>query len=196
MLWVTCFPLSAQLPRKQHREQCVKHRDKGKQCGFGRVGASFPVGFEDANSNHISMGRFLPAPGALQVWPRKRKRLRVAVTQWSCQLLDAALCYGNSCVVFIACNLFTFLLCFLLICWHRLSLSSNKAVNGISDWSFNMVSGSLTRAKGCQISNDKLIYSKHSEHYFHSYGTQMMPSKASVCWMGCRWQRIWHAVIL
>lgn len=74
--------------------------------------------------------------------------------------------------------------------------SSNKAVNGISDWSFNMVSGSLTRAKECQISNDKLIYSKHSEHYFHSYGTQMMPSEASVCWMGCKRRRIWHTVIL
>jgi len=146
MLWVTCFPLSTQLPRKQHGEQCVKHRDKGKQRGFGGVGASFPVGFEDANSNPISTGWFLPAPGALKVWLGRRKRVRVAVMPWSCWLLAAALCHGNSCVVFIAFNLFTFLLCFLLICWHRLSLSSNKAVNGISDQSFNMVSESLTIA--------------------------------------------------
>lgn len=87
MLWVTCFPLSTQLPRKQHGEQCVKHRDKGKQRGFGGVGASFPVGFEDANSNPISTGWFLPAPGALKVWLGRRKRVRVAVMPWSCWLL-------------------------------------------------------------------------------------------------------------
>lgn len=81
------------------------------------------------------------------IWDKKTAWALAVTATALLALLDADLYHGNSNVVSIAFNLFIFLLCFLLIFWHMLSLSNNKAVNGINSWSFKMGSRRLTRAK-------------------------------------------------
>lgn len=95
-------------------------------------------------------GWSLPAPRHFtrMIWDKEAAWAPAVSAVVLLATLDADLHHGNSQVVSITFNLFIFLLCFLLIFWHMLSLSDNKAVNSINNLSFNMASRSLTRAKG------------------------------------------------